>query len=136
MASSNPLTVDVVDALDAVLIRASGDLDLATVPQLADALARTEHRACELDLAQVTFADSTALNLLLAHYRRAAAKGGALRLIGVSEPLRVILDITGTAHLFQPDLGPDLGPGPGPGAEPGADTDGPGPDGPGPGSPG
>ncbi|GHE50466.1 hypothetical protein GCM10018785_20250 [Streptomyces longispororuber] len=118
MASSNPLTVDVVDVLDAVLIRASGDLDLATVDQLADALARTEHRACELDLAQVTFADSTALNLLLAHHRRATAKGGVLRLIGVSEPLRVILDLTGTAHLFQPDYGPE------PGADSGPDASG------------
>ncbi|MBJ3811732.1 STAS domain-containing protein [Streptomyces flavofungini] len=112
MPSPKSFTVDVIDVLDTVLVRVCGEADLATAPQLATALERVEHRRCELDLSQVTFADSTILGLLVGHHRRAGAQGGTVRLVGASRPVCTILNITGVAHLFWPDTGPPKHPRP------------------------
>ncbi|MGH4033628.1 STAS domain-containing protein [Actinomycetota bacterium Odt1-20B] len=92
-----------VDALDSVLVRVAGELDMDSTTELSSVLAPIEHRRCELDLSQVTFTDSTGLNLLIGHRRRAAARGGTLRLVDVSLPVQRLLDITGTAALFLAD---------------------------------
>lgn len=103
MAPRMPFSVEAVDVLDTVLIRVCGPVDLATVPLLALELASCEDRRCELDLSQVTFADSTTLNTLLGHRRRAEVRGGTLRVVGVSPPVRLVFHITGTTALFLSD---------------------------------
>ncbi|MFE0105262.1 STAS domain-containing protein [Streptomyces sp. NPDC059009] len=105
MPREMPFAVDVVELPDLVLVRVAGDLDVATAPELARALTECEGRYCELDLLQVTFADSSALNLLTKYQRHTTARGGTLRLVDASVPVRRVLDITGTAKLFF--AGPD-----------------------------
>ncbi|MFE0106781.1 STAS domain-containing protein [Streptomyces sp. NPDC059009] len=105
VTSGLPFSVDAVDVLDTVLVQVVSELDVDTAPELSCVLRLVEQRHCELGLSQVTFADSTALNLLTRHYRHAAAKGGTLSLVDVSLPIRHLLDITGTAALFFPNPG-------------------------------
>ncbi|MEV4227397.1 STAS domain-containing protein [Streptomyces bobili] len=95
-----PFAVDVVDVVDTVLLRVSGELDLHTAPQLDRLLSALHCRPCELDLVLVSFADSTAVNLLLRHRRRAAESGGSLRVVAVSRTVRRVLDVTGTTALL------------------------------------
>lgn len=80
-----------------MLLRISGELDVLTAPQLDRVLAALHTRSCELDLAEVPFTDSTGVNLLVRHQRRALREGGDLRLVAVTRPVRRVLEITGTA---------------------------------------
>ncbi|MET8468835.1 STAS domain-containing protein [Streptomyces sp. NPDC006422] len=95
-----PFALSAVDAGDSVLLRVSGDLDIDSVPQLDEALARLHERNCELDLADVEFTDSTGVSLLTRHRREAVAAGGNLRLVAVTAPVRRVLDMTGTSAIL------------------------------------
>ncbi|MFJ2774721.1 STAS domain-containing protein [Streptomyces sp. NPDC087300] len=107
MARNLPFTVEAVDVLDTVLIHVSGEIDLQNIARLERELDSCDDRHCELDLSRVTFIDSTTLKVLLRHRRRAASRGGSLRLVDASPHVRRVLDITGTTSLFlaSPDPG-------------------------------
>jgi anti-anti-sigma factor len=78
-----------------------GELDMAAataVRRLVDAADRT---GLVIDLSTVTFADSSALRELL-HARTAVAERGArLVLAAVPQAVRRLLEMTGTAGLFE-----------------------------------
>ncbi|MYW64338.1 anti-sigma factor antagonist [Streptomyces sp. SID8379] len=106
--------VAVVDTGETVLLRVCGELDICTAAQLDQVLAPLLSRPCELDLGEVSFTDSTGVNLLIRLQRRAASQGGTLRLVAVTRPVLRVLEITGTAGVLL------LGPEP-PSTRPGAD---------------
>lgn len=86
------------------VVTPEGELDLATSPVLREALGA----ACDagavtvvLDLALVTFLDSTTLGVLVGANKRLRAAGGRLITVNVSgEPLRV-MELTGLAGAFE-----------------------------------
>lgn len=86
------------------VVTPSGELDLATSPALRDALGA----ACDagavtvvLDLALVTFLDSTTLGVLVGANKRLRAQGGTLIAVNVAgEPLK-IMELTGLASAFE-----------------------------------
>ena len=59
--------IDVSDDGALFVVAPSGELDLATVPSVREALARCSatHHALVLDLREVTFMDSTGVRLLI-----------------------------------------------------------------------
>ena len=83
-----------------------GELDFASREQLlaiardfdASGLARAE-----VDVAAVTFVDSTALSMLLGMRRVAADRGGRVVLVGPGRRLRRLLSIAGVSQLFGVD---------------------------------
>ncbi|NUR57779.1 MAG: STAS domain-containing protein [Catenulispora sp.] len=83
-------------------VRISGEVDLASAQALTQAfsLALSVERPIMVDCAQITFADSAALSVL-AEARDLAEKCRVrFQLSGVPEPLRQVLDLSGTASLF------------------------------------
>lgn len=61
----------------------------------------TEHSpVLHVDLAQVAFVDSTALSELVRLQKAAQKAGGEVVLLDLSDPVRVILEITELAPLF------------------------------------
>lgn len=90
------------DCGDRIRISAVGELDLATASQLDAALTEVEAtaRRIELDLAALTFMDSSGINLLIRHARR--AQGGGRTLAIVPPPPRVarVLDVAGVTDLL------------------------------------
>ena len=73
--------IDVTPGPDACLIRLRGELDLAGTPALERALTDAEESGkgrILLDLEALTFADSSALNVLSRAGRRSAANGDRL----------------------------------------------------------
>jgi anti-anti-sigma factor len=75
-----------------------GELDIATTPQLQDAV--NEARAggaytVDIDLADLSFIDSTGLRMFLALNQQAASEGWSLVLARPSESLKTILQVTG-----------------------------------------
>jgi anti-sigma B factor antagonist len=80
--------LEIVPERARVTLRVAGELDIATVAELEDAVAELRASgwtAITLDLAEVAFIDSTGLALLLRLARSAGAEGGAIA-IGASCP--------------------------------------------------
>lgn len=85
-------------------VRISGDLDLATVPQvrerLHDALSGKPARLV-VDLDDCSFVDASALTMLVDVHRRVARTGGELVLRGCSPRVLRLLSLTGLRRVFQ-----------------------------------
>lgn len=89
------------------IISPAGEIDLATVDQLEDALATAMSDAdanVAVDLTGVTFMDSTGLRALLSANQKLAGSGHRLALIVSGGPVDRLLDISGvgqTLEIFQ-----------------------------------
>lgn len=79
------------------VLHLSGEVDLATLPRLSDALVRLEAAGgtCAVDLDGVVVLDDAALGLLLGAAGRARRGGGDLVVVCTSAPLRSRLAQTG-----------------------------------------
>ncbi|MBH5333272.1 STAS domain-containing protein [Streptomyces pactum] len=86
---------------DRTVITVSGEIDLHTCSQLAQATSvPTGGRPLHIDLTDVPFMDSSGLNLLMLLRRRLNAEGGLLAVTGLqSQPAR-LLELTATYELF------------------------------------
>ncbi len=83
---------------DVYLVKAEGELDLATADVLADELNRaeaTDAKQILLDLSDLAFIDSTGIHVLVTAHRQLA--DGRLRLLPVNGQVRYVLDLTGVA---------------------------------------
>ena len=94
--------VRVVDAGDAALIVMSGDLDIASAPQVEDVLAGVpEDRRIVLDLRALTFMDSSGVGLLVTAAQRKMPAGTRLGCIAGPPQVQRILEITGADGLVE-----------------------------------
>ena len=97
------LTTQTVPGDGCVTLRASGELDLHTAPILRDAALealRQHGTTMWLDLRDVSFMDSTGLEVLLATRRRTELEGGSLTLVGPTPAVLRVLEVTGLDKLF------------------------------------
>jgi stage II sporulation protein AA (anti-sigma F factor antagonist) len=83
---------------DSAIVSVCGELDLATGPLLADALASTDSMGdVVVDMREVTFIDASGLGVLLAAARQVADRGRALTLVcgadGVVERLLALAGV-------------------------------------------
>jgi anti-sigma B factor antagonist len=99
MSSSSPeeldLKVEDTDAGHIIYVR--GELDLASAPQLSEALtapSRDSARPVLLDLSEVTFIDSSALRALVLAGRELAGAGRTLQIGPRSEMVTRVLSMT------------------------------------------
>lgn len=98
MSGAPGLQIVVASAEERSRVMLAGELDMAAVEQVEGAVeAQLEAGARELvlDLAQLSFIDSSGVRLLLALDARAAREGWALTLARPAEQVRSILRITG-----------------------------------------
>src|SRR5262245_47647350 len=97
--------VAVEDESGTIVVCPEGELDLAVASSfrilLQDALGRAD-RAVHVDLAGVTFIDSTALAVLVDAWRQAAERGLVLCVLRPMPNVRRVLDITGLDRLLCP----------------------------------
>jgi len=84
---------------ECIVITIRGDLDIVTSPQLDECLneAESTHTRIILDLADVDFLDTSALAVIVGHWKRAEAAGGTLALAGARYRYTKTLWITGLA---------------------------------------
>lgn len=107
------------------VLHLSGEVDLAAAPTVRarlTALARRAGpapaagagRAVVIDLEGVTFIDSTGLSMLVAAHARFDESGGELRVAGVPNRVRRVLELTGLNGLLRTydDVPSALGPSP------------------------
>jgi anti-sigma B factor antagonist len=85
------------------VIAVSGEIDVATAPQLRECLhgvvARGESTIV-LDLLGVTFLDSTALGVLVGALKRCRELGGDLHVVVADPRIMKIFEITGLTNVF------------------------------------
>lgn len=91
------LGVEQSDHGQAIVLALRGELDLATVPSLRDHLleAVRTHQSVVLDLAGLTFLDSTGLGLLVSAVKRLSARNGTLVVAAPSPTVRRVLEVSG-----------------------------------------
>ena len=86
-----------------VTLRVVGEIDLYTAPTLREAALtalRQHGSTLRVDLRDVTFMDSTGLEVLLATLRRAELEGGSLTLCRPTSAVRRIIEVTGLDKMF------------------------------------
>jgi anti-sigma B factor antagonist len=92
-----------------------GELDLGTDTQLRDAatnvLRGDDIRSLDLDLAELTFLDSTGVSALLDLRKQASERGIAVQIVAISRRAARVLTIVGLAESFGLPVDPDAVPG-------------------------
>lgn len=89
-----------------VVVAPHGEIDIATAPQLREAIARAldaDVSSLVIDLADVPFIDSTAVHVFSTTARRLWASGGTFRLRSVTPGARRVLELVGLLDAFGVD---------------------------------
>ncbi len=95
------VTMTIMHAVQGSHVRVAlkGDLDLKTADPLRQALDKlSDHyrdRNLLLDLSEVGFVDSSGLGVILGRYRRLAAQGRTIAIVGVRPQVRAVLELAG-----------------------------------------
>jgi stage II sporulation protein AA (anti-sigma F factor antagonist) len=91
---------------EAVVIRPVGEIDYSSIPRLKDALASATRAGANdviVDLSEVTFIDSSGLDILLHAHQRQRSSGGRLVLRAVNATIKRLLAITNVHTVFVVD---------------------------------
>ena len=93
----------VTSADECALVRARGEIDIATSPRLSEALlvAVDYCPRVVVDMREVTFVDSTGLNVLVSGFHHAHGRQGDLALVGPTGIVRNALTVTGLHRLLR-----------------------------------
>jgi anti-anti-sigma factor len=94
-------SVDVHDGEQAVLIGVSGELDLASSPELERELERGTASEAELliiDLRKLEFMDSTGLSVLVRAHQKATQSGKRFAIVKGPQQVERLLSLTGVAE--------------------------------------
>jgi anti-anti-sigma factor len=94
--------IDVIAGTTTCVFHLEGDVDISVVPEVRESLDGALQDGCEnvvLDLERVTYADSSALGLLVWLDHRLRPVGGKLILSGANRDVTRILEISGLAYV-------------------------------------
>lgn len=97
------LTLETQPRGAATVVKAAGDLDLATADRLREtleALIAGRYTRLVVDLTEVPFVDSTGLGALVSGLRASARAGGSLKLAAPGEAVMRVLTLTRMDRLF------------------------------------
>lgn len=97
-----PFRLDLAEGDDGATLTAAGEIDVATAPEIEERLLAAIAGGSEvtLDLAGVTFIDSSGLRALVTARQAAADAGLAFRLAGRSAAVDRLLQVTGLDSVF------------------------------------
>lgn len=97
------ITIDVKEMEQQITVRIAGEIDAYTAPKLRETVfpyTEKEKVNVVIDLSEVSYMDSTGLGVFVGLFKSLNANGGTLQLIGLSERLRRLFDITGLADIM------------------------------------
>lgn len=85
------------------VVHLSGECDMATAPQLREALLPLrgpEVGEVLVEASELEFMDSTGLGVLIGCLKRLRESGGSLKIVGAGGPVRRVLQITGIDQII------------------------------------
>ena len=91
----------------AVVVRVSGEVDIQTSPILDSHLQQVLGEGVAsivVNLAEVTFLDSTGLSVLVAGLKRCQGAGGTLQVVSPRPHVQRIFEVTGLTDAFQVEV--------------------------------
>src|ERR1700731_1133079 len=97
--ASQPFAVEVTSGASGLVVRLAGELDLATVPDLDPCLVALDADIV-VDMAAVTFMDSTGLDGLIAAHTQAVRRGRSFVLRCPTEQVAKVLRATGVDQVL------------------------------------
>lgn len=105
MDESPSFSVETDVDMGSVIVRAAGEIDVATAPQVEVKLLDLidAGSAVVLDLHGVTFIDSSGLRALVTARQRAEEKSVSFSLAGRSQAVERLLQVTGLDRVFESD---------------------------------
>jgi anti-sigma B factor antagonist len=99
----DPLEIEVQSSEERTLVTLSGELDASTASALYDQLSDLEMQDAHhvvLDLAKVTFMDSTGLAVIVTEHKRLRHSDGTLTIFSPPSSVRRLFEITGLTTLL------------------------------------
>ena len=100
MSAPTPFSVKVEKSSSTCVLKVAGELDIATVGHLRLAFKSCGNADLVVDLAELTFIDSTGLGAFIEHEQRCSATGNAFSLINPSKPMLRLLEVAGLTKRF------------------------------------
>lgn len=97
------ISIDVQEQTQQTTITLTGEIDAYTAPKLREtAFPYTEQDGTSLiiDLSGVTYMDSTGLGVFVGLFKSLNANNGTMQLVGLSDRLKRLFDITGLADIM------------------------------------
>jgi anti-sigma B factor antagonist len=97
------ITIDVKDINSNVEVQVKGEIDAYTAPKLRETLfplSEQDQVSMTVNLGDVSYMDSTGLGVFVGLFKSVRAHNGEFRLVGLSERLRRLFDITGLADII------------------------------------
>ncbi len=99
------LRIDISEVSDSeVRVDVAGEVDMNTTDQLRVALLELLDRDVTVNLAAVSFLDSSGLSVLVSVRNAAIEAGHSLRTYGEADKIRTVLEISGLYDLLHVDL--------------------------------
>ncbi|AQS58543.1 anti-sigma F factor antagonist [Desulforamulus ferrireducens] len=90
---------------DTLVVRLGGDMDIGVADKLRitldKALTEKKIKHLVLNLARVTFIDSSGLGVILGRYKRLHQAGGKIILVGAQPQVRRILELSGLLQIIE-----------------------------------
>lgn len=87
----------------------AGEIDAYTAPVLrekTEPLSKQDNMKVVADLSEVSYMDSTGIGVFVGLFKGIKANGGHLQLVGLSDRLKRLFDITGLADIM--DINPEV----------------------------
>ncbi|AJD90152.1 anti-sigma B factor antagonist [Jeotgalibacillus malaysiensis] len=104
------IKVDITEQTeDYAKLEIAGEIDAYTAPVLrekTEPLSKQDNMKVVADLSEVSYMDSTGIGVFVGLFKGIKANGGHLQLIGLSDRLKRLFDITGLADIM--DINPEV----------------------------
>jgi len=97
------IKIDVTEKDSVLAVTVSGEVDAYTAPKLRESifpLSEKENVKMEIDLTEVSYMDSTGLGVIVGVFKSVRSNNGEFRLVGLSDRLKRLFEITGLADII------------------------------------
>jgi anti-sigma B factor antagonist len=97
------ISIDVKEKDSVLAVKVNGEIDAYTAPQLREKLfplSEKEGVKMVVDLSEVNYMDSTGLGVFVGVFKNVRAHNGEFKIVGLSERLQRLFEITGLADII------------------------------------
>ncbi|HEY4553578.1 MAG TPA: anti-sigma factor antagonist [Bacillaceae bacterium] len=97
------ITIDIAENELETRVKLSGEIDAYTAPNVRESLTQPAEKpgaTIIVDMSEVTYMDSTGLGVFVGLFKQLRANEGNLMLVGLTERMKRLFDITGLADVM------------------------------------